>query len=86
MENQKRIKGSALIDQEGVFVFTPYHTGVSERSMQLLKAVPNAALWRGKQHFSVRFKWPLGQVPPLYQIMANLVEFYTLAIHDKTNK
>ena len=86
METQKRIKGSAIVDNDGFFLFTPYKTGESEKNMRLVKATKNASLWRGKQVFSARLRWPIEKLPPLQTIVACVMDLYNEAKTDVNKK
>ena len=54
----KKIRGSAFVDNEGLFVFTPYATVDPEkRSLKLVFAGRYATAWVGKRRVCVRFSW-----------------------------
>ena len=54
----KKIRGSAFVDDEGLFVFTPYATVDPEkRSLKLVFAGRYATAWVGKRRVCVRFSW-----------------------------
>ena len=54
----KKIRGSAFVDDEGLIVFTPYATVDPEkRSLKLVFAGRYATAWVGKRRVCVRFSW-----------------------------
>ena len=54
----KKIRGSAFVDDEGLFVFTTYATVDPEkRSLKLVFAGRYATAWVGKRRVCVRFSW-----------------------------
>ena len=63
----KKIRGSAFVDDEGLFVFTPYATVDPEKqSLKLVFAGRHATAWVGKRRVCVRFSWTgVGQNAPL---------------------
>lgn len=81
MEKRKRIRGSAVIDDEGLFVFTPYGTrSDAEKNMKLQKLTRYGALWVGKNRMAVRFSLPFGgrrMLPPLSVLVSELMTMYT---------
>lgn len=90
-ERQKKIKGSAIVDDEGLFVFTPYGTREGEnRGFQLLKTHNFGILWAGKTHFSIRFRIPKEKMPSMTSLVRELIEFsYEMHKHlaqQKTKK
>lgn len=57
----KKIRGSAFVDDEGLFVFTPYASqepGV--RAMKLVYSSKMCTAWSGRKRNSVRLFWNAG--------------------------
>ena len=82
MESNKRMKGSAILDAEGLFIFTPYNIGGGDKNLLLVKNSNNASLWKGKMGYSIRIRLPTEQFPTLPQVVATLMELYHTAQTD----
>lgn len=77
MEKQKKIKGSAVVSDEGLFVFTPYGTRDGENDgLKLAKVCRFGALWFGKKHFSFRLKISRENPPRLTDIVRDVISAY----------
>lgn len=73
-EKGKRVRGSAVMDAEGLFVFTPYGTREEQdRSLKLLYASGNATLWEGKEHFALRIRLRKSEKTGLSQLVQRLM-------------
>ena len=56
--SNKKIRGSAFVDDEGLFVFTPYATTDPEkRPFKLVFSGKYATAWVGKKRACVRLSW-----------------------------
>ena len=70
--SSKRIRGSAVVGQEGVFIFTPYVSkSDEEKTMKLLAVSKFASLWSTPNSYCIRLKIPKKDEP-----MANRVGCY----------
>lgn len=59
--SNKKIRGSAFVDDEGLFVFTPYAvTDPEKRSFRLVFSGKYASAWVGKKRACVRLSWASG--------------------------
>ena len=78
MQNSgKKIRGSAVATDDGLFVFTPYGTREeSEKSMHLVRSAGCGTLWETKHSFVVRLKVPKGNIPALTSLAASLIQMY----------
>lgn len=83
-EKQKRIKGSAIVDDEGLFVFTPYGTREGENEgMKLIYAHENGTVWRGKKHYALRLRvGSLAPLPGLTQFVRVLMHMHAAMVRD----
>lgn len=62
----KRVKGSAIVSEEGDFIFTPYGThSEEEKSMKIVAIEGEMTLWKTKNCYSMRLKIPFNRVPNL---------------------
>lgn|GEM_PF-3486313 len=83
-KSQKKIKGSAIVDQEGGFVFTPYLTkSEEEKTMRLLATTKLCSLWTSGKSYSIRMKFPHTQKVRLTELVAALMEIYTVMEKDR---
>lgn len=74
----KKIRGSAVVDPEGLFVFTPYGTREeADRSLKLVFSSRNATLWEGKNHFALRIRVPKHERTTATQLAVGLLELHT---------
>lgn len=77
-KERKRIRGSAVIDDEGLFVFTPYGVrSEAEKNMKLQKLTRYGSLWVGKKRVAIRFSMSCEggrALPPLTVLVAELME------------
>ena len=56
--SNKKIRGSAFVDDEGLFVFTPYAvTDPEKRPFKLVFSGKYATAWVGKKRTCVRLSW-----------------------------
>ena len=82
-EKLKKIKGSAVVDGEGGFVFTPYRTlPPDEKGLKCIFAFQNATLWCGKRAYMFRFRCDKSRIPPLTAIVATLMRAYAYMMKD----
>lgn len=72
--SSKKIRGSAIVDDEGLFVFTPYGTQPeAERPQKLVYTSRFCNAWCGRKRASVRIFWGLGGAKPgLSQLFVEL--------------
>lgn len=74
----KKIRGSAVVDSEGLFVFTPYGTREeSDRTLKLVFSSRNATLWEGKQHFALRIRVGKHERTTATALAVQLLELHT---------
>lgn len=75
--NRKRIKGSAVATDDGLFIFTPYATREeSDKSLLLVKSTTHGSLWESANSFSIRLKIKKGTLPNLTTLAAELIQLY----------
>ena len=83
---RKRIKGSAIASDDGLFIFTPYATREEDnKSLRLVKSTRNGTLWESANSFSIRLKIKKGSLPNLTSLAAELIELYD-EIYKKSKK
>lgn len=76
-DKRKKIRGSAYLDDNGLFVFTPYATQTEEeKALHLLLMTRNGSLMVGKSSYVARFRWNRGQTPTLAALVAQLMRMY----------
>lgn len=84
--SQKRIKGSAVATEEGLFIFTPYATREEgDKSLLLVKSTAHGSLWESANSFSIRLKIKKGALPNLTTLAAELIQLYDV-IYKKNKK
>lgn len=84
--NRKRIKGSAVATDDGLFIFTPYATREeSDKSLVLVKSTTHGSLWESANSFSIRLKIKKGILPNLTALAAELIQLYDV-IYKKSKK
>lgn len=75
----KRVRGSAVLDDEGLFIFTPYRTQEgAETRMKLVGKVQQTAIWVSKNRVMVRTSYALDAPFTLTQLMAQVMSCNTL--------
>lgn len=75
--SSKRIRGSAVVGQEGEFIFTPYATkNDEEKTMKLLAATKLASLWTTEKSYCIRLKIPKKMNPRLTELVAMVMEMF----------
>lgn len=85
-ERQKKIKGSAVVDEEGFFVFTPYGTREGEnKGMKLVLHHENGTVWVGKDHYALRIRVPRLVIPRITSLVQVVIHLYSalLRYEDK---
>lgn len=76
-DNRKRIKGSAVATDDGLFIFTPYSTREeADKSLRLVKSTAHGSLWESQNSFSIRLKVKKGAVVSLTTLAAELITLY----------
>ena len=77
MITNKRLRGSAIIGNEGTFTFTPF-TNVpdKEKKMQLLFESCYGSLWLTKNKVSVRMVFDRKWVPPFQVWVEEITKLY----------
>lgn len=88
MENsRKKIKGSAVATDDGMFIFTPYGTREeSEKSLLLVKSTAHATLWKSKNSYVIRFKINKRSPPSVTTLATELLQHYDKISKDMKNK
>ncbi|MGN0087289.1 MAG: hypothetical protein ACI353_07215 [Alloprevotella sp.] len=88
----RRYRGSAVRNEEGVFIFTPYREqGESEKSLQLVETTQNGTLWMsvGRQPcYSFRLKITDNQFVSMTEFVRQAIRLYAAAadIHRKKRR
>lgn len=76
-KDQKKVKGSAYVADDGGFVFTPYRSlPEGDKPMTRVFSTRNGVLWRGKSSYHVRFSWRHDAQMPLTVIVAQLMRMF----------
>jgi hypothetical protein len=76
--NNKKIKGSAIVGEEGEFIFTPYKVCTDdEKSMKMIAVFGVLVLWKTKNAYSIRVKIPFESVPNMSKIATDLLQCIT---------
>ena len=82
--SSNRIRGSAVVGQEGEFIFTPYATkNDEERTMKLLAVTKIASLWSTANSYCIRLKIPKKMNPRLTELVAMVMEMYNAMEKDR---
>ena len=82
--SSKRIRGSAVVGQEGEFIFTPYATKTDEeKTMKLLAATKLASLWTTEKSYCIRLKIPKKMNPRLTELVAMVMDMYNAMESDR---
>ena len=76
----KRVKGSAIVSDDGDFIFTPYAThSEDEKTLKCIAIEGDCTLWKAKNHYSIRVKIPLKRIPTLAKVAQMMMKcFLTL--------
>lgn len=82
--SSKRIRGSAVVGQEGEFIFTPYASKTDEeKSMKLLAVSKFASLWSTANSYCIRLKIPKKMNPRLTELVAMVMEVFNAMQADR---
>ena len=82
--SSKRIRGSAVVGQEGEFIFTPYASkSDEEKSMKLLAVSKFASLWSTPNSYCIRLKIPKKMNPWLTELVAMVMEMFNAMQADR---
>ena len=82
--SSKRIRGSAVVGQEGEFIFTPYATKTDEeKTMKLLATTKLASLWTTEKSYCIRLKIPKKMNPRLTELVAMVMEMFNAMESDR---
>ncbi len=85
-DNRKKIKGSAVATDDGLFIFTPYATREEgDKSLLLVKSTAHGTVWESANTFSIRLKIKKGALPNLTTLAAELIQLYDV-IYKKSKK
>ena len=77
MNNTKRLRGSAVMSEEGTFTFTPFSPlPEKERKMKLLFESHYGSLWMAKNKVSVRMVFDRQWVPPFQVWIEEMTMMY----------
>ena len=87
MNTTKRLRGSALISEEGTFTFTPFASvPEKEKKMQLLFESHYGSLWLAKNKVSVRMVFDRKWVPPFPIWIEEMTQMYNSLIQYSHNE
>lgn len=82
--SSKRIRGSAVVGQEGEFIFTPYASkSDEEKSMKQLAVSKFASLWSTANSYCIRLKISKKMAPRLTELVAMVMEVYNAMEADR---
>ena len=74
------MKGSAIVSEDGDFIFTPYAThSEDEKTLKCIAIEGDCTLWKAKNHYSIRVKIPFKRIPTLAKVAQMMMKcFLTL--------
>ena len=82
--SSKRIRGSAVVGQDGEFIFTPYVSkSDEEKTMKLLAVTKIVSLWTTANSYCIRLKIPKKMNPRLTELVAMVMEMYNAMEVDR---
>ena len=73
----KRVKGSAIVSEDGDFIFTPYAThSEDEKTLKCIAIEGDCTLWKAKNHYSIRVKIPFRRLPTLPRVAEMILRVF----------
>ena len=87
MNKSKKMRGSALINPEGSFVFTPFaRVEDKEKKMQLVFESHYGCLWMAKNKVSVRMVFDKKWIPPFQVWVEEMTQMYNSLMLQPKNE
>jgi hypothetical protein len=79
----KRVKGSAIVSEDGDFIFTPYGThSEDEKTLKCIAIEGDCTLWKAKNHYSIRVKIPFRRLPSLPRVAEMILRVFQFMRKD----
>ena len=77
MKTSKKVRGSAMLSEDGGFMFTPFASlPEKEKKMQLVHESHYSSLWLAKNKVSIRMVFDRKWVPPFQIWIEEMTQMY----------
>ncbi|MBR7028432.1 MAG: hypothetical protein IKI05_03355 [Bacteroidaceae bacterium] len=84
MEKQRRIRGSAVVDDEGMFLFTPYGQAPAEAKTTILAATRHGTIREGKHSVTLQVSVRKSETnDPIYTLLSRAATLTATAKNKK---